>query len=44
MREQGEVEGHAVRALYLAAGVTDIYMETGEDGAAGRDAARSGAT
>ena len=30
MREQDEVEGHAVRALYLAAGVTDIYMETGE--------------
>jgi uncharacterized protein len=30
VREQGEVEGHAVRALYLAAGVTDIYMETGE--------------
>ncbi len=31
VREQGEVEGHAVRALYLAAGVTDIYMETGEE-------------
>ena len=30
VREQDEVEGHAVRALYLAAGVTDIYMETGE--------------
>ncbi len=30
VRGQGEVEGHAVRALYLAAGVTDIYMETGE--------------
>jgi uncharacterized protein len=30
VREQAEVEGHAVRALYLAAGVTDVYMETGE--------------
>ena len=30
VREQPEVEGHAVRALYLAAGVADIYMETGE--------------
>jgi hypothetical protein len=30
VREQGEVEGHAVRALYLAAGVTDVYLETGE--------------
>ena len=30
VREQDEVEGHAVRALYLAAGVTDLYMETGE--------------
>jgi DUF1680 family protein len=30
VREQPEVEGHAVRALYLAAGVTDLYMETGE--------------
>jgi len=30
VRDQGEVEGHAVRALYLAAGVTDIYIETGE--------------
>jgi DUF1680 family protein len=31
VREQDEVEGHAVRALYLAAGVTDLYMETGEE-------------
>ena len=31
MREQGEIEGHAVRALYLAAGVTDLYLETGEE-------------
>ncbi len=30
VREQDEVEGHAVRALYLAAGVTDLFMETGE--------------
>jgi DUF1680 family protein len=30
VREQPEVEGHAVRALYLNAGVTDVYMETGE--------------
>lgn len=25
------VEGHAVRALYLAAGVTDAYIETGDE-------------
>ena len=25
-----EVEGHAVRALYLTAGVADVYLETGE--------------
>ena len=30
VRDQREVEGHAVRALYLAAGVTDLYLETGE--------------
>ena len=30
VREQTEVEGHAVRALYLDAGVTDLYLETGE--------------
>jgi DUF1680 family protein len=30
VRGQDEVEGHAVRALYLAAGVTDLYLETGE--------------
>jgi DUF1680 family protein len=30
VREQQEVEGHSVRALYLAAGVTDLYLETGE--------------
>jgi hypothetical protein len=31
VREQPALVGHAVRALYLAAGVTDIYTETGED-------------
>jgi DUF1680 family protein len=30
VREASEVEGHAVRALYLAAGVADLYLETGE--------------
>lgn len=30
VREQQEVVGHAVRALYLYAGVTDAYLETGE--------------
>ena len=30
MREATEVEGHAVRALYLTAGVADVYLETGE--------------
>ena len=30
VREATEVEGHAVRQLYLTAGVTDIYVETGE--------------
>ena len=30
VREQAVVEGHAVRALYLNAGVTDLYLETGE--------------
>jgi DUF1680 family protein len=29
-RADREIEGHAVRALYLAAGVTDLYLETGE--------------
>jgi DUF1680 family protein len=29
-REAGEVEGHAVRATYLAAGVADLYLETGD--------------
>lgn len=31
VRETREVHGHAVRALYLAAGVADLYLETGED-------------
>jgi uncharacterized protein len=30
VRDAGSIVGHAVRALYLAAGVTDIYAETGE--------------
>ena len=30
VREATAVAGHAVRALYLAAGVTDLYLETGE--------------
>jgi uncharacterized protein len=30
VREASEMTGHAVRALYLAAGVTDLYLETGE--------------
>ena len=30
VREASKIEGHAVRALYLAAGLTDAYMETGE--------------
>lgn len=30
VREAQQVEGHAVRQVYLGAGVTDIYMETGE--------------
>ena len=30
VREAAAVEGHAVRALYLAAGVADLYLETGE--------------
>src|SRR5262249_33175292 len=30
VRESSEIEGHAVRALYLTSGVTDVYLETGE--------------
>jgi uncharacterized protein len=30
VRDARSIVGHAVRALYLAAGVTDIYAETGE--------------
>lgn len=30
VREQDIIEGHAVRAMYLNAGVTELYMETGE--------------
>ncbi len=31
VREAHSIGGHAVRALYLAAGVTDLYAETGDD-------------
>jgi DUF1680 family protein len=31
VREARGIVGHAVRALYLAAGVTDIYAETGDE-------------
>ena len=31
VREAEEVEGHAVRALYLTAGVADLYLETGDE-------------
>jgi len=30
VRETTELEGHAVRALYLASGVADVYLETGD--------------
>jgi DUF1680 family protein len=30
VREASGLEGHAVRALYLTAGVADVYLETGE--------------
>src|SRR5262249_29721951 len=30
VRESRSIVGHAVRALYLAAGVTDLYAETGD--------------
>lgn len=30
VREQTQVEGHAVRQLYLNCGATDVYLETGE--------------
>ena len=30
VRDQTAVVGHAVRALYLTTGVTDVYMESGE--------------
>ena len=31
MRGSRTIVGHAVRALYLAAGATDIYTETGDE-------------
>jgi DUF1680 family protein len=30
VRDASELEGHAVRALYLTAGIADVYLETGE--------------
>jgi DUF1680 family protein len=30
LREATQIEGHAVRAMYLMAGATDLYLETGE--------------
>jgi uncharacterized protein len=30
VRETSELEGHAVRSLYLTTGVADVYLETGE--------------
>ena len=30
VREQAEIVGHAVRAVYLACGMADVYAETGE--------------
>jgi len=30
VREASTIEGHAVRAVYLACGVTDVYLETGD--------------
>jgi uncharacterized protein len=30
IRDAAEVEGHAVRALYLTAGIADVYLETAE--------------
>ncbi len=30
VREVSEAAGHTVRQLYLASGVTDLYLETGE--------------
>ena len=32
VREQTDIEGHAVRALYLLAGMVDVAAETGDDG------------
>jgi DUF1680 family protein len=31
VRQSSIVEGHAVRAMYLNAGVTDLFLETGEE-------------
>ena len=44
VREATEPTGHAVRQLYLAAGVTDVYLEGADDDAAGRDGGAVGRT
>ena len=31
VRQRERMDGHAVRAVYLNAGIADLYMETGED-------------
>ena len=31
VREEDRIEGHSVRAVYLNAGVADLYLETGEE-------------
>ncbi len=31
VRDAVELEGHAVRQLYLTSGMTDVYLETGDD-------------
>lgn len=35
LREQHEIVGHAVRAVYLNAGAADLFAETGDDGIRG---------
>ena len=44
VREQTAVEGHAVRALYLNCGATDLYLRDRRARAAGRRCSPSGRT
>ena len=44
VRESQAIVGHAVRALYLAAGVTDLYTETGDETLLPRRCSASGRT